>query len=113
MKKEDEEFLNCWEIRKCGRQKGGETEAEFGECPVSKMRMGHSCWVIAGSFHSGEPYCPRVKNRVIRSCVECGVFKLYARTGDAKGREIKERFPEEEEVYLKLMSDRFKKNNKK
>jgi len=110
-KDDEEELLNCWEIRKCGREKGGEHEEEFGECPVSEMNMGHSCWVIAGSFHDGEPYCPRVKNKKIRSCIECGVFKMYSRTGPDKGKKIKECFPEENQAYMKLMAERFKKSN--
>ncbi len=44
------ELLNCWEIMKCGRQKGGKKVNELGECIASKEGMGHSCWAVAGTL---------------------------------------------------------------
>jgi hypothetical protein len=41
----DVELLNCWEIKKCERQKGGMKVYELSECIASKSDMGHSCWV--------------------------------------------------------------------
>ena len=99
---------NCWEIRNCGREKGGKDVSQFGECPVSEVNMGHSCWVVAGSFHDGEPYCPIVKYEGL-ACTQCEVFNLYCRTGCPNGQVIKEKFPEEEKNYLKLMAERYMK----
>jgi len=48
----NQELLNCWEIKKCERQKGGKKVNELGECIASKERMGHSCWVVAGMAKS-------------------------------------------------------------
>jgi hypothetical protein len=30
------QLLNCWEIKKCGRQRGGKKVNELGECIASK-----------------------------------------------------------------------------
>lgn len=104
----EQDLPNCWEIRRCNREKGGREVSEHGECPVSEINMGHSCWVVAGSFHDGEPYCPRVKRDGI-GCTQCEVYKLYCRAGCPKGPAIQETFPEEERLYRKMMSDRYKK----
>lgn len=52
--------LNCWEAKKCGREKGGAKTNEFGICPVSEEKNadgfhggkngGRCCWTIAGTF---------------------------------------------------------------
>jgi hypothetical protein len=54
--------LNCWEVKKCGRQSG--VHASGGECPVIQetrlhgvhggMRAGRACWVIAGTLCGGQ-----------------------------------------------------------
>jgi hypothetical protein len=103
-----EEFLNCWKIIGCGREKGGCNESKDGECLVSKMDMGHSCWVIAGSFGSETPFCPRLKQDGTH-CIKCKVFELYCRSGKLKGSKIKAKFPEEEKKYTKLMIERHEK----
>ena len=56
--------LNCWEVKKCGRTKGGEREKDLGVCPASKeLRLdgvhggdnaGRACWVVAGSLCNGK-----------------------------------------------------------
>ena len=56
--------LNCWEIKKCGRTKGGEHEKDRGICPVTKEKRldgvhggenaGRACWVVAGTLCGGE-----------------------------------------------------------
>jgi hypothetical protein len=99
-----EEYLNCWEIKKCGREKGGRNESKNGECPASKMNMGHSCWFVAGSISDG------VKEEGV-NCTVCEVFELYSRTGKLKGLNIQIKFPKEEEMYNKLMYDRYKKKH--
>ena len=97
---------NCWEIKQCGREKGGDNVTMHGECPTSQMDMGHSCWVVAGSFHTGEPYCQSVKEDGMR-CSYCDVFKMYRRTGiSSHGQIIREHFPAEEQRYVKMMSSR-------
>ncbi|MEO5330026.1 MAG: STAS domain-containing protein [Magnetococcus sp. THC-1_WYH] len=57
------EKLNCWEVKKCGRQPGGEKVAEFGICPASTTKVGHVndgeyagriCWAVTGTFCGGK-----------------------------------------------------------
>lgn len=47
---------NCWEVKKCGRQPGGERCTEMGVCPAATaaklhgvnngINGGRACWVI-------------------------------------------------------------------
>ena len=56
--------MNCWEYKKCGRQKGGVSADALGVCPAytekrlngihGGINAGRACWVIAGTFCSGE-----------------------------------------------------------
>jgi len=51
---------NCWEVKKCGRTKGGEHETDLGICPVATEKRldgvhggenaGRACWVVAGTL---------------------------------------------------------------
>jgi hypothetical protein len=51
--------LNCWELKKCGREPGGQHQ-ELGVCPAAiEKRLdgvhqganaGRACWVVAGTF---------------------------------------------------------------
>lgn len=55
---------NCWEVKKCGRQPGGEKVAELGVCPATTetrldgvhegRNAGRACWVVAGTLCKGE-----------------------------------------------------------
>lgn len=55
--------MNCWEVKKCGREPGGYHQAK-GICPSateSKLNgvhggknAGRSCWVVAGTQCGGE-----------------------------------------------------------
>ena len=54
---------NCWQVKKCGREAGGEKVKEMGTCPVSVERRlhgthdgdcaGRACWIVAGSYCGG------------------------------------------------------------
>ena len=56
--------LNCWEVKKCGREQGGAKARELGVCPAStETRLngtnsgraaGRSCWVVAGTLCGGK-----------------------------------------------------------
>jgi hypothetical protein len=73
--------LNCWEFRKCGREKGGLMADVLGECPVSTVMKydglndgigaGRACW-IANDFR-----CRGVGNGPLRviSCQNCEFYK--------------------------------------
>jgi len=53
------QLLNCWKIKKCGRQRGGKKVNELGECIASKGKVGHS---VAG--HSLE-LCAVTKSKAL------------------------------------------------
>lgn len=52
--------LNCWEVKNCGRQPGGEKNGELGVCPASTEERvnglnsgangGRACWAIKGTL---------------------------------------------------------------
>lgn len=56
---------NCWEVKKCGRQPGGEKTGELGVCPAALPNKDHDgvnqgkhggrfCWAIAGTLCGGK-----------------------------------------------------------
>ncbi len=45
--------LNCWEYKKCGREKGGSKAAELGICPCYPDH-GRDCWFVAGTLCGGK-----------------------------------------------------------
>ena len=75
--------LNCWEIKKCGREAGGKKEHELGVCPASiesscngvnsGINGGRICWAIAGTFCGGKIQGDFAQKSV--SCMSCEVFK--------------------------------------
>jgi len=103
----DTKLLNCWEIKKCERQKGGKKVNELGECIASKERMGHSCWVVAGTLCSGKIQGTFAQRN--RFCISCKVYHLYNRSSGKLGKLVKNMYPEEDAKYnnmiLKLYDD--------
>ncbi|MCK5504074.1 MAG: hypothetical protein KAJ10_02870 [Thermodesulfovibrionia bacterium] len=75
--------LNCWEIKKCGRESGGSKSRELGVCPAAidnscnglnnGKNAGRICWAIAGTFCGGEIQGDFAQKSV--SCMSCEVFK--------------------------------------
>ncbi len=68
-----EEKVNCWEFKKCGRDR-------TGDCPVVGENAGHICWMVAGTMCGGKvqgAFAEKVGN-----CKECD-FYLYM-TGNVK-----------------------------
>jgi hypothetical protein len=55
--------LNCWEVKKCGREPGGAKNHELGICPSATEKKldgihggsnaGRSCWLVAGTMCGG------------------------------------------------------------
>jgi hypothetical protein len=55
---------NCWEVKECGREPGGEKVRELGICPVTMAlkldgvhggkAAGRACWVVAGTLCGGQ-----------------------------------------------------------
>lgn len=79
--------LNCWEIKKCGREPGGAKALEFGACPAAidsssdEMNDGKNggrlCWAIAGTFCGGLVQGEFAQKHA--SCMACEVFKQVKR----------------------------------
>ncbi|MBC8553207.1 MAG: hypothetical protein ISR96_00900 [Nitrospira sp.] len=74
---------NCWEIKKCGREQGGDKSEELGVCPAATLsacdginsgnNAGRICWAIAGTFCGGRVQGDFAQKSV--SCMSCEVFK--------------------------------------
>ena len=73
---------NCWEVKHCGRQPGGDHIAALGECPAASafschrvnngINGGRACWAIAGTLCGG-----KVQGRFaekVRGCASCDFF---------------------------------------
>ena len=95
------ELLNCWEIKKCGRQNGGIKVSELGECIASKEGMGHSCWAVAGTLCDGKIQGTTAQKNGY--CTSCEVYQIYNRSKGALGKRIMTTYPEEKAKYYKIM----------
>jgi hypothetical protein len=75
--------LNCWEVRKCGREPGGARSRELGVCLAATDKLnngknggkngGRMCWAVVGTYCGGPVTCLRARELV--SCVACEFFK--------------------------------------
>lgn len=75
--------LNCWEIRKCGREPGGNRTDDLGICPAANAEeqdgvnhgrnAGRICWAVAGTFCGGKVQGDFAMKTA--SCMVCEVFK--------------------------------------
>ncbi len=99
---------NCWDIKGCGRSTGGHKVKELGECIASKEKLGHSCWIVAGTLCGGEVQGEIGQKR--KNCMECKVFKLYHRDLGPHGKEVIEKHPEEHAKYRDILVDVMKKS---
>ena len=73
---------NCWEFKKCGRERGGDKAAELGICPVSVNTMlegvhngicaGRACWAVAGTMCGGE-----IQGSFAQKYKDCGLCDFY------------------------------------
>ena len=92
-----EDLRNCWEILNCGRGRNGAKVTELGECIASKEKMGHSCWIIAGTL------CGDVVQggfgQKMADCIDCEVFTLYRRSGGSLSRKVEREYPAEQTKY--------------
>jgi hypothetical protein len=55
--------LNCWEFKKCGREKGGANADSFGVCPAYPDN-GKNCARMAGTFP-----------QKLHNCMKCEFYK--------------------------------------
>jgi len=103
----NEKLLNCWQIKKCQRQKGGKKVIELGECIASKESMGHSCWAVAGTFCGGRIQGTTAQK--IKFCTSCEVYEIYNRSRGELGKIIRTTYPEEEAKYYDIMMKHYSK----
>jgi hypothetical protein len=95
------ELLNCWEITKCQRQRGGKKVLELGECIASKEEMGHSCWAVAGTLCGGKTQGTTAQK--IQFCTSCEVYEIYNRSRGELGKKVKTAYPKEDSKYYDIM----------
>lgn len=76
--------LNCWQIKKCGRERGGSKVREMGTCPAAQEQKlngihygenaGRACWVVAGTFCGGKEqgsFAQKYDN-----CEQCDFYQI-------------------------------------
>lgn len=64
--------MNCWEFKKCGRQKGGAKVQEFGVCP-SYPDKGKQCAHVVGTLCGGQlqgSFAMKLTN-----CMKCDFYQ--------------------------------------
>lgn len=82
--------LNCWEVKKCGREVGGEKAALLGVCPVAAEKNvnglnggingGRICWVLAEEHFKNEISCSKLTRK--DPCFSCEFrYKVTAEEG--------------------------------
>jgi phosphoserine phosphatase RsbU/P len=77
-------WVNCWELKRCGREPGGAKVGELGVCPAASEALfdgffhgrnsGRACWVVAGTFCKGE--IQGIFAQKYRDCRKCDFFRL-------------------------------------
>jgi len=95
----------CWEIKKCGREEGGDKVEELGVC-IAYPDNGHSCWIAAGTFCKGEVQGTFAQKQKL--CVICEVYKLYSTSFGEKKEEFRIEYPDEFEKCDKFFKDETK-----
>ncbi len=75
---------NCWEHKKCGREKGGKNTAGLGVCPASTdtsqngknngKNAGRYCWQVAGTLCGGTVQGSFAAKQ--HNCAKCDFFIL-------------------------------------
>jgi hypothetical protein len=81
---------NCWEIKRCGRELGGEEAYLLGVCPAAtEIRLdgvhggenaGRACWAVEGTMCYG-----RLQGHFIekfKECAECEVYEVIKQEED-------------------------------
>jgi hypothetical protein len=79
----DMQKRNCWEIKKCGRELGGQHAFELGVCPAATDVMldsvhggkngGRACWVVSGTMCDGRIHGDFAEK--LNQCSKCEVYE--------------------------------------
>ncbi len=75
---------NCWEVKLCGRELGGENVEDMGTCPAAiderldsthgGKNAGRACWALAGTMCGGEIQGTYAQK--LGSCLNCDFLLL-------------------------------------
>lgn len=86
--------LNCWEMKKCGRQPGGAKASELGVCPAATSTAtdglnggkngGRSCWRVAGTLCGGQ-----VQGSFALKAMNCAKCEFYNLVRQDEGSSFK------------------------
>jgi len=95
---------HCWEIKNCGRQRGGDKVAELGECIASRTGLSHSCWAIAGTLCGGVVQGTAAQKQ--GDCRRCEVYVMYNPVDGTWKNEVLAHHPEEYQQYVELVRSR-------
>ncbi|MDD5758156.1 MAG: hypothetical protein PHI06_03635 [Desulfobulbaceae bacterium] len=92
--KEKEHKPNCWEFKKCGREKGGANAVDLGVCPASietalhgvhdGTNSGRACWVLDGTLCAASVQGSFLEK--FKKCITCDFFHLIEAQ---EGRDLK------------------------
>jgi hypothetical protein len=63
--------MNCWEFKKCGREKGGANAKKLGVCPAYPSN-GKRCASVAGTL-SGKGAQGTFAAKMV-TCLKCGYY---------------------------------------
>ena len=63
--------MNCWEFKKCGRERGGARAVELGVCPAFPID-GHNCARVAGTLCGGK--VQGIFAMKLASCMDCDFY---------------------------------------
>ena len=58
--------LNCWEFKKCGKEK-------TLDCPAVIRKAGRYCWLVAGTMCGGEPQGMFIEKGA--NCFHCDFYR--------------------------------------
>ena len=82
--------LNCWELKRCGREPGGKNVSDMGVCPASTKELlegvhggtkaGRACWVVAGTMCEGQ-----VQGTFAQKYEDCGKCEFYRMVREEEG----------------------------
>lgn len=82
--------LNCWQVKKCGRQFGGAKLKELGVCLAAKetdhhginggTSAGRYCWKVAGTLCGG-----KVQGTYAQKLANCNACNFYKRVQEEEG----------------------------
>lgn len=85
--------LNCWELKKCGRQPGGKNVDELGACPAATddssygindgKKAGRYCWAIAGTL-CGET----IQGTFAQKLSDCLMCEFYQKVREQEGKDF-------------------------